>query len=140
LRRLASYSDLFRHAEATLGLLFVNIRRRGIDPVWVSSGCDRRQRWNWDLVYMLTHFGWKAVIGIILSNLLYLTVSRREFARLAANIPDEEQEQEGRRPIPWRITGIHILFKRQLKEPSFSQIEPFDEPGSSGQIKIISVR
>jgi hypothetical protein len=59
---------------------------------------------------MLTHFGWKAVIGIILSNLLYLTVFRREFARLATNVPDEEHEQEGRWPIPWRITGIHILF------------------------------
>jgi hypothetical protein len=57
---------------------------------------------------MLTHFGWKAVIGIILSNLLYLTVFRREFTRLATSIPDEEQE--GRRPIPWRITSIHILF------------------------------
>jgi len=59
---------------------------------------------------MLTHFGWKAVIGIILSNSLYLAVFRREFARLAANVPDEKQDQEARRPIPWRITGIHILF------------------------------
>jgi hypothetical protein len=25
-------------------------------------------------------------------------------------VPDEELDQEGRRPIPWRITGIHILF------------------------------
>jgi hypothetical protein len=59
---------------------------------------------------MLTHFGRKAVIGIILSNLLYLTVFRREFASFATNVPDEEQDQERRRPIPWRITAIHILF------------------------------
>src|SRR5258708_13042892 len=59
---------------------------------------------------MLTGLGWKAVIGISLANLVYLTVFRREFARLATNVPDEEQDQEGRRPIPWRITGIHILF------------------------------
>jgi hypothetical protein len=45
-----------------------------------------------------------------LSNLLYLTVFRKEFAKLAANVPDEEQDQKGSRPIPWRITGIHILF------------------------------
>ena len=51
--------------------------------------------WHWDLVYMLSHFGWKAVIGIILSNLLYLTVFWREFARLAANVPDEEQDKGG---------------------------------------------
>jgi hypothetical protein len=65
--------------------------------------------WNWDLVYMLTHFGWKAVIGIILSNSLYLAVFRKEFARLASNVPDEEQDQEGRRPIPWGIACLRRL-------------------------------
>jgi hypothetical protein len=96
---------------ATLGLLFVNISVGGVltkfgsPPVVIAASA-----WDWDLAYMLTHFGWKAVIGIILSNLLYLTVFRREFARLATNVSDEEQDQEGRRPIPWRITGIHILF------------------------------
>ena len=96
---------------ATLGLLFVNISVGGVltqfgsPPVVIVASV-----WNWNLVYMLTHFGWKAVIGIILSNSLYLTVFRREFARLAANVPDEELDQEGRRPIPWGITGIHILF------------------------------
>src|SRR5258705_5545109 len=87
---------------ATLGLLFVNISVGGVltqfgsPPVVIAASA-----WNWDLPYMLTHFGWKAVIGIILSNLLYLAVFRREFARLA-NVPDEEQDQERRRPIPWR--------------------------------------
>ncbi len=96
---------------ATLGLLFVNISVGGVltqfasPPVVVVASV-----WHWNLVYMLTHFGWKAVIGIILSNSLYLALFRKEFARLASNVPDEELDQEGRRPIPWRITGIHILF------------------------------
>ena len=67
----------------------------------------RIQREPLNLVATIVFLG---AIGIILSNLLYLTVFRREFARLATNIPDEEQKQEGSRPIPWRITGIHILF------------------------------
>ena len=41
---------------------------------------------------------------------LYLTMFRREFARLAANVPNEEQDEGGRRPIPWRITATHVLF------------------------------
>jgi Putative Na+/H+ antiporter len=83
---------------ATLGLLFVNISVGGVLTQFASPPVVIVARvWNWDLAYMLTHFGWKAVIGIILSNLLYLIVFRREFARLATNIPDEEQEQEGRR-------------------------------------------
>jgi Putative Na+/H+ antiporter len=107
--RFYSLKPSERLKYATLGLLFVNISVGGVltqfasPPVVIVAST-----WNWDLAYMLTHFGWKAVIGIILSNLLYLTVFRREFARLATSIPDEEQE--GRRPIPWRITGIHILF------------------------------
>src|SRR6202048_1780865 len=96
---------------ATLGLLFVNISVGGVLTQFASpSGVIVSRVWNWNLVYMLTHFGWKAVIGIILSNLLYLAVFGKEFATLAANVPGEEQGQEGRRAIPWRITGIHILF------------------------------
>ena len=96
---------------ATLGLLFVNISVGGVlthfgsPPVVIVASV-----WNWDSAYMVTHFGWKAVVGIILSNLLYLTVFRREFGRLVTNTPDEERDQEARRSIPWQITGIHILF------------------------------
>ena len=96
---------------ATLGLLFVNISVGGVltqfasPPVVVVASV-----WNWNLVYMLTHFGWKAVIGIILSNSLYLALFRKEFARLASKVPDQELDQERRRPIPWGITGIHVLF------------------------------
>ncbi|HET9378989.1 MAG TPA: putative Na+/H+ antiporter [Chthoniobacterales bacterium] len=96
---------------ATLGLLFVNISVGGVltqfasPPVVVVANV-----WNWNLLYMLTHFGWKAVIGIILANSFYVTLFRKEFARLASNVPDEELNQEGRRPIPSGITCIHILF------------------------------
>src|ERR1700741_172278 len=109
--RFYSLNPSERLKYATLGLLFVNISvgggltQFGSPPVVIAASA-----WNWDLGYMLTHFGWKAVLGIILSNLVYLTLFRREFARLATNIPDEEQKEERRRPIPWRITGIHILF------------------------------
>ena len=110
-RRFYSLKSSERLKYATLGLLFVNISVGGVltqfgsPPVVIAASA-----WNWDLSYMLTHFGWKAVIGIISSNLLYFTVFRREFAGLASNVPDEEQDQERRRPIPWRITAIHILF------------------------------
>src|SRR5258707_980533 len=70
-------SQLLKYA--TLGLLFVNISVGGVltqfasPPVVVVANV-----WNWNLVYMLTHFGWKAVIGIILSNTLYFTMVPRE--------------------------------------------------------------
>ena len=71
--RFYSLKPSERLKYATLGLLFVNISVGGVltqfgsPPVVIAASA-----WNWDLPYMLTHFGWKAVIGIILSNLLYL--------------------------------------------------------------------
>jgi hypothetical protein len=61
-------------------------------------------------VYMLSHFGWKALVGIILSNSLYLVLFWREFVKLSANVRDDDRDQEGRRLVPWHITGMHILF------------------------------
>jgi hypothetical protein len=96
---------------ATLGLLFVNISVGGVLTQFGSPPVVIVARlWNWNLVYMLTHFGWKAVIGIVSSNLLYLAVFRKEFAKLAGDGSDEEKEQDRRRSIPWGITGIHIFF------------------------------
>src|ERR1700720_522126 len=109
--RFYSLKPSERLKYATLGLLFVNISVGGVltqfgsPPVVIAASA-----WNWDLPYMLTHFGWKAVIGIILSNLLYLTVFRREFARLETNVPDEEQDQERRRPIPGELLSSIFSF------------------------------
>ncbi|MBV9299603.1 MAG: hypothetical protein JO066_11560, partial [Verrucomicrobia bacterium] len=108
-RRFYSLKPSAALKYATLGLLFVNISVGGVLTPFGSPPVVIVARvWNWDLLYMLAHFGLKAVIGIILSSLLYLAMFRKEFARLAANAPDEEQE--GRRPIPWQITGVHMLF------------------------------
>jgi hypothetical protein len=96
---------------ATLGLLFVNISVGGVltqfasPPVVVVASV-----WQWNLFYMLSHFGWKAVIGIALSNSLYLMLFWKEFVRLAAKAPEEKLDEEGRRPIPWHITAMHVLF------------------------------
>src|SRR6202008_4884915 len=96
---------------ATLGFLFVNISVGGVLTQFASPPVVIVARvWNWNLVYMLAHFGWKAVIGILVSNALYLTMFRKEFARLAAKVPDEVQDEGGSRPIPWRIPATHVLF------------------------------
>jgi hypothetical protein len=68
---------------ATLGLLFVNISVGGTlthfaaPPVLMVAS-----PWKWTTAHMLTHFGWKAEIGILLSNALYYLAFRRELADL----------------------------------------------------------
>ncbi len=68
---------------ATMGLLFVNVSVGGTlshfaaPPVLMVAG-----PWQWDMTYMVTHFGWKAALAIGLSNALYFFVFRRELADL----------------------------------------------------------
>ena len=68
---------------ATIGLLFVNISVGGTlsnfaaPPVLMVAS-----PWNWDMVYMVVHFGWKAILGIILSNMVYYFIFRKEFNKL----------------------------------------------------------
>lgn len=68
---------------ATLGLLFVNISVGGTlthfaaPPVLMVAG-----PWKWTTLHMLTHFGWKAVVGILISNGFYFLVFRKEIAQL----------------------------------------------------------
>jgi hypothetical protein len=88
---------------ATLGLLFVNISVGGTlthfaaPPVLMVAA-----PWKWTTLHMLTHFGWKAVIGILLSNGLYLLFFRKEIKALEekfslASLKEDIQETYVRR-------------------------------------------
>ncbi len=111
------YNPSERLKYATLGLLFVNVSVGGTlthfaaPPVLMVAGT-----WGWDLTHMATHFGWKAVVGILCSNLLYYYIFKREFAALASQRkPTGEAELFGapvddhRIKIPVWVTLAHML-------------------------------
>ncbi len=72
-----------RFKFATLALLFLNVSVGGTltnfaaPPVLMVAG-----PWGWGIDYMFLNFGWKALVGIALSNALYLFLFRAEFTRL----------------------------------------------------------
>ena len=120
---------------ATIGLLFVNISVGGTlthfaaPPVLMVAA-----PWNWDIAFMATNFGWKAAIGILISNLLFYMVFRSQFRVMnegsqekegssfdsperknlkPSQMSHEEFEEmwaERDTPIPWWITLVHIIF------------------------------
>ncbi len=69
---------------ATLALLFVNVSVGGTlthfaaPPIVMVAG-----KWDWGMAHMFLHFGWKAIVGTLAANVLYFSLFRREFARLA---------------------------------------------------------
>ncbi|MFH2128859.1 MAG: putative Na+/H+ antiporter [bacterium] len=104
-------------AYATIGLLFVNVSVGGTlshfaaPPVLMVAG-----KWHWDTAFMLSHFGWKAVCGIVVSNIIYFTLFRSEFRRMDLSQPDSTGTAENSNslnrsdPIPWIIILVHILL------------------------------
>ena len=102
-------------AYATIGLLFVNISVGGTlthfaaPPVLMVAST-----WHWGLAHMLTHFGWKAAAGIVLANLVYLVVFRRELSRLHAGPPPAalggSATPTPAEPVPPWVSFIHLMF------------------------------
>lgn len=102
---------------ATIGLLFVNISIGGTITHFAAPPVLMVARpWEWDTAFMASHFGWRAIVAIVVSNLLYFLVFWKEFARLAAAPPpsmleqaeDEADTSDG--PIPAWVTIANCLF------------------------------
>ena len=91
---------------ATIGLLFVNISIGGTmtnfaaPPVLMVAS-----KWQWDSLFMLSHFGWKAAFAVFVNAAVLTWFFRHELAAKgkadgAANQPH----------VPKTVAGIHLLF------------------------------
>jgi hypothetical protein len=104
---------------ATLGLLFVNVSIGGTLTHFAAPPVLMVARtWGWDTPYMLTHFGWRAAMAIVVSTLVYSVVFRTELVALGrrgavqdVEQPDEEARKGGELlPVPTWITVVHVAF------------------------------
>ena len=102
---------------ATLGLLFVNISIGGTLTHFAAPPVLMVARpWGWDAAFMAATFGWRAILAIVVSNVLYFAVFWKEFARLArAPRPVNEDLDQGDAgasagPVPAWIVIVNCLF------------------------------
>ena len=114
-------------AYGTLGLLFVNVSVGGTithfaaPPVLMVAA-----PWEWTLGFMAVNFGWKAALGIVISNILYFMAFKGEFAKMASGeVAEDETKLKPRQmsheefesmwaerdaPIPGWVTLVSLLF------------------------------
>jgi hypothetical protein len=113
-RQFYDFNPSVKFRYATLGLLFVNVSVGGTlthfaaPPVLMVTA-----KWNWDTPFMLTHFGWKAALGIVVANLIYFAIFRREFAALRRSDDADEQPlhwSDRTDPVPAWVTVKHLAF------------------------------
>lgn len=90
---------------ATLGVLFVNISIGGtLTPFAAPPVLMVASTWNWDLAFMLTHFGWRSALAVFINASVVTFIFHRELAQL----PESKADQQERAPL--LLTGVHLLF------------------------------
>lgn len=91
----------------SLAVLFVNISIGGVlTPFAAPPVLMVASRWNWDLNFMLGHFGWKAVLACVLNASLATWLFRAELqACVEPPVPQQEST-----PLPHWISGIYLLI------------------------------
>lgn len=99
---------------ATLGLLFVNISVGGTlthfaaPPVLMVA-----DTWHWNLPMMLTHFGWRAILGITTATSVYYFLFRKHFTGLekrAEELLAAEHNEAVPEPAPLWVIVVHLSF------------------------------
>jgi Na+/H+ antiporter NhaD/arsenite permease-like protein len=100
---------------ATLGLLFVNVSIGGTLTHFAAPPVLMVARpWGWDTAYMLTHFGWRSALAIVISTLVYFAIFRGELRALASRVPPtdiEQPEEDASAPsAPAPVPGVHELL------------------------------
>lgn len=94
-----------RFKYITLGVLFVNISIGGTlthfaaPPVLMVAS-----QWNWDLWFMFSHFGWKAMLAVFINAGAVTFIFRRELMGLKVNTQDAEHI------VPAALIALHVLF------------------------------
>ncbi|MCL2873203.1 MAG: putative Na+/H+ antiporter [Betaproteobacteria bacterium] len=90
---------------ATLGVLFVNVSIGGVlTPYAAPPVLMVANTWNWGLAFMLTTFGWRSVL-VVLINAFIVSYLFREVLVKRAREPATDAT-----PIPSLVRLIHFFF------------------------------
>lgn len=90
---------------ATLGVLFVNVSIGGtLTPFAAPPVLMVSETWGWGIGFMMSEFGWKAAIAVVLNALGAMLLFRRELAALSGGSGTAD------RPVPAFLILIHLAF------------------------------
>lgn len=104
-------SSKFRYL--TLAVLFVNVSIGGtLTPFAAPPVLMVAHSWKWDLAYMFGHFGWKAMVAVLLNTLFAITLIKKELVTEFNNKTkfNKKPNLKHSAPTPLWLIGIHLFF------------------------------
>lgn len=89
----------------TIGVLFVNISIGGtLTPFAAPPVLMVAAKWNWDIWFMISTFGWKAAIAVLINAGSAMLLFRKELGHMAAKPAGQSA------PVPFSVVLVHLVF------------------------------
>ena len=89
----------------TVGVLFVNISIGGtLTPFAAPPVLMVAATWNWDLWFMVSNFGWKAAIAVLINAGCAMLLFRKQLGHMA------RKDDDATARVPWGVVLVHLLF------------------------------
>ncbi|HWL28341.1 MAG TPA: putative Na+/H+ antiporter [Burkholderiaceae bacterium] len=90
---------------STLGVLFVNVSIGGtLTPFAAPPVLMVAAKWNWDTWFMITNFGWKAALAVLVNAGAAMLWFRSELIHMADDVVDDKAS------MPLSVVFIHVVF------------------------------
>jgi hypothetical protein len=90
-----------------LGVLFVNVSIGGTLTAYAAPPVLMvASTWQWDSAFMLSQFGWKAAIAVLINATAAAFMLRKHLMTAPAVSPDELAGQ----PVPVLVVGVHVAL------------------------------
>ena len=94
-----------RFKYTTLGVLFVNISIGGTLTHFAAPPVQMvADTWSWDTSFMLSNFGGKAALAVVVNTVIATILLRRELSGLSM------ESSKGGAPVPMPLVVIHFVF------------------------------
>jgi len=109
-RDILDHSKNERLIYGTVAVLFVNVSIGGtLTPFAAPPVLMVARTWNWNLSHMFQHFGWKAILAVVINAILAFLMNRRELHRLDGTLSAPSAPHPRTASSAW-IKTVHVLF------------------------------
>ncbi len=90
-----------------LGVLFVNVSIGGTLTAYAAPPVLMvATTWNWDTVFMITQFGWKAAVAVVVNATLVSVMLRRHLGHTVSSASDAPDDAS----VPVSVVLLHIAL------------------------------
>ena len=90
---------------AIIGVLFVNIFIGGtLTPFAAPPVLMVAAKWNWDIWFMISNFGWKAAVAVVLNAASAMLLFRNQIGHMEKKAPTEQAS------VPVSVVLVHLAF------------------------------